>query len=59
MLRKNNFAAKSDFFVLKVTAEKLEINEFVNDPTSWNDLKTKVDDSVISQVKVVPLDLKN
>ena len=34
MLRKNNFAAKSDFFVLKVTAEKLEINELVNDPTS-------------------------
>ena len=43
---------------MKAEVEKLNINKFVNVPTSLNNLKTKVDDLDGGILKTVPIDLK-
>ena len=40
----SDLAARKDFIALKAEVDKLDINKFVNVPTSLNNLKTKVDD---------------
>ena len=45
-------AAKKDFIALKAEIDKLDINKFVNVPTSLNNLKTKVDDLVVGKLKI-------
>ena len=54
----SELAAKKDFIVLKVEVDKLDINKFVNVPTSLNNLKTKVDNLDVVELKTVPIDLK-
>ena len=43
---------------MEVEVDKLNINKLVNVPTSLNNLKTKVDDFDVGELKAVPLDLK-
>ena len=38
--------------------DKLDINELVNVRTSFNNLKTKVDDLDVAKLETVPVDLK-
>ena len=38
---------------------RLDINKLVNIPTSFNNLKTKVNYSDLSKLRQVPIDLKN
>ena len=47
----SNLAAKSDFIALKAEFEKLDINELVNVPTILNNLKTKLDDLDVDNLK--------
>ena len=54
----SNLAAKGDFVVSKAEVEKLDINKLVNVPTGLNNLKTKVDDLDIGQLKTVSINLK-
>ena len=49
---------ENNSIVLKAEAAKLDINKFVNVPTSLNNLKTKVDDLDVCKLKTVPIDLK-
>ena len=44
---------------MKAEIDKLDINKFVNVPTSLDNLKTKVDDLDVGKLKAVPVDLKN
>ena len=45
--------------MLKVAeVDKLDINKLVNVPTSFNNLKTKVDDLDVGKLKVVLVDMK-
>ena len=53
-----HLAAKSDFITLKLEIHKLNINKWVNLPTSLNNLKTKVDELDVDKLKTVSLDLK-
>ena len=46
------------FIALKADVDKLNINKFINVPTSLNNLKTKVDDLDFGKLKTVPVDLK-
>ena len=55
----SDLAAYKHFIPLKAEVGKLDIGRFFNVPTSLNDLKTKVDDSNVSKLKTVPIDLKN
>ena len=50
--------AKKYFVASKAEVDKLEINNLVNVPTSFNNLKTKVDDLDVGKSKTVPVDLK-
>ena len=43
---------------MKVEVDKLDINELINVPTSFNNLKTKEDDLDVGKLKSVPEDLK-
>ena len=52
----SDLAAKKDFIALKAEVDKLEINKFVNVPTSFNNLKAKVDDLEVDKLKTVPVD---
>ena len=54
----SDLSAKKDFIALKAEVDKLDINKFVNVPTSLNNLKTKVNDLDVGQSKTVPVDLK-
>ena len=54
----SNLVSKSDFIGLEVEVDKVVINSLVNIPSSLNNLKTKIDDSNIDKLKVVPKDLK-
>ena len=47
----SNLATKSDFIALKAEFEKLDINELVNVPTILNNLKTKLDDLDVDNLK--------
>ena len=49
---------KRDFIALKAEVDKLDINKVVNVPTSFNNLKTKVNDLMLVNEKAVPVDLK-
>ena len=44
---------ENNSIVLKAEADKLDINKFVNVPTSLNNLKTKVDDLDVCKLKTV------
>ena len=48
----SDLAAKKNFIALKTEVDKLDINKFVNVPTSLNNLKTKVDDLVVGKLKI-------
>ena len=48
----------SDFVVLKVEVEKLDINKVDNVPISLNNLKTKVDDLDLGKLITVPVVVK-
>ena len=54
----SDLSAKKDFIALKAEVDKLDINKFVNVPTSLNNLKTKVNDLDVGKSKTVPVDLK-
>ena len=43
---------------MKVEVDKLDINELINVPTSFNNLKTKEDDLDVGKLKSAPEDLK-
>ena len=55
----SDLTAKKDFIALKAEVDKLEINKFVNVPTSFNNLKAKVDDLEVDKLKTVPVDWIN
>ena len=42
--------SKKDFTASKAEVDKIDINKLVNVPTSFNDLKTKVDDLDVKPV---------
>ena len=50
-----DLAAKNDFIDLKAEVEKVDINKLVNVPTSSNNLKAKVDDLDVDELKKVDL----
>ena len=54
----SDLAAKNDFIPLKAEVNKPDINNLVNVRTSFNNLKTKVDDLDVSKLKIVHVDLK-
>ena len=54
----SHLATKKDFIALKAELNKLDINKFVNAPTSLNNLKTNVDDLGIDKLKTVAMDSK-
>ena len=43
---------------MKAEDDKLDINKLVNVSTSLNNLKTKVDDLAVGELKTAPVDLK-
>ena len=43
---------------MKTEDDKLDINKLVNVSTSLNNLKTKVDDLAVGELKTAPVDLK-
>ena len=43
---------------MKVEVDKLNFDKLVNDPTSLNNLKTKVNDLDVAKIKTAPIDLK-
>ena len=49
---------KKDSIALKAEVGKLDIDEVTNLPTSFNSLKTKVDDLDVRKLKTVTVDLK-
>ena len=53
-----DLAAKKNFIALKAEADKLDINKLINVPTSLNNLKTKIDDFDVGELKTVAIDLK-
>ena len=55
----SNLTAKSNFIALKAEIDKLDIDKFINVPTSLDNLKTKVDDLDVGKLKTVPMDLKH
>ena len=57
---KFNLTAKRDFIALKAEVGKLDINEFVNVPAGFSNLKTKTktNDIEVDKLQTVPVDLK-
>ena len=53
----SNSTAKKDFIALEAEVDKLDINKFLNAPTSFNSLKTKEDDLDVGKLKAIPVDL--
>ena len=53
-----DLAATKDFIARKNEVDKLNIIKLVNVPTCVNNLKTKVDDLDVGELKTVPIDLK-
>ena len=54
----SHLPAKRDFIVLIAQVDKLHINILTNVPTSLNDLKTKIYNLDIGELKTVPADSK-
>ena len=52
-----DLAAKKKFIALKTKVKKLDINKFVNVPTSFNNLKTKVADPDVGKLNTVSVEL--
>ena len=52
----SNLATKKKFIALKVKVDKLDINQLI--PSVLNDIKTKVVDLDVDNVKTVPIDFK-
>ena len=50
--------AAKDFITLKAEVDKLDITKLVNVPSSQNNLKTKVDDLDVINLKGISVDLK-
>ena len=55
----SDLTVKKDFVALKAEVDKLYINKLLDVPTSWTNLKTKVDDVDVVELKTVPVHLKN
>ena len=53
-----NQLLKKDFIASKAEVDKLDINKRTNDPTSLNNIKTKIDDLDVGKLKTAPVDLK-
>ena len=53
-----NQLLKKDFIASKPEVDKLDINKRTNDPTSLNNIKTKIDDLDVGKLKTAPVDLK-
>ena len=53
-----DLAATKDFIAIKNEVDKLNIIKLVNVPTCVNNLKTKVDDLDVGELKTVPIDFK-
>ena len=49
---------KKDLIPVKVDLDKLNIDKFINVPTSFNNLKTKVNGLDAGKLKTTPVDLK-
>ena len=49
----SDLGTKKDLVALKAEVDKQDINELVNVQTSLNDLKTKVDDLDVGELKTV------
>ena len=49
---------QKDFIALKDEGDKLNINNLVNVPTSQNNVKAKVDDLDVGELKTLPINLK-
>ena len=54
----SDLAAKKIFIALKAEVDKLHSNKLVKVSTSFNKLKTKVNDLDVGKLKTVPVDLK-
>ena len=54
----SNLAAKSYFIALKIEVYKLDINRLVHVPIGLNNLKPKVDDLDVINLKTVRIDVK-
>ena len=52
----SDLTPKKDFIALKAEEDKLDINKLVKVPTSLNNLKTKVDDLDVGELKTVRLE---
>ena len=53
---KSDLAAKKGFIALKAEVDKLEINKLANVPNSLNNLKTKVNDLDVGELKTVSVE---
>ena len=54
----SNLAAKRDFLASKAEVDKLDIKKLADVSTHLNNLRTKVDDLDVGELKTVPIDLK-
>ena len=54
----SDLSAKRDLITLKAEVDKLDTNKLANVPTSFNNLKTKVDDLAVGKLKTVLVDLE-
>ena len=54
----SNLATKIDFIALKAEVDKVDVNKLLNVPTSLNNLKSKVNDQVVGNLKTALIDLK-
>ena len=53
---KSDLAAKKGFIALKAEVDKLEINKLANVQNSLNNLKTKVNDLDVGELKTVSVE---
>ena len=53
---KSDLVAKKGFIALKAEVDKLEINKLANVPNSLNNLKTKVNDLDVGELKTVSVE---
>ena len=58
MLDPLKLTAKKYFIALKAEVKKLNIGKLVNVSAGLNNLKTKVDDLDVDELKTVPVELK-
>ena len=53
----SNLASKKDFVALKAEVNKVVIIDIVKVPTSFNNLKTQINDLDVGKLKTVPIDM--